>query len=70
MKKNIGSIDRVIRFLVALAIIALYYTNQISGTVAIVLLVIAGIFIITSFISVCPIYLMFGLSTKNKKAQA
>jgi hypothetical protein len=70
MKKNIGSIDRVIRLLVALAIIALYYTNQINGTVAIVLLGIAAIFIITSFISVCPIYLMFGLNTKNKKAQA
>jgi hypothetical protein len=70
MKKNIGSIDRVIRLLAALAIIVLYYTNQISGTVAIVLLGIAGIFIITSFVSVCPIYLMFGLNTKNKKAEA
>ncbi|HXP48502.1 MAG TPA: DUF2892 domain-containing protein [Bacteroidia bacterium] len=70
MKKNVGSIDRMIRLLAALAIIVLYYTNQISGTVAIVLLGIAGIFIITSFVSVCPIYLMFGLSTKNKKAEA
>ena len=66
MKKNMGSVDKVIRILVAIAIAALYYTNVISGTVAIVLLILAGIFILTSFISFCPLYLPFGISTKGK----
>lgn len=61
-----GSVDKVIRILVAIAIAALYYTNVISGTVAIVLLILAGIFILTSFISFCPLYLPFGISTKGK----
>lgn len=67
MKKNMGSIDRVVRILIAALIGVLYFTNQINGTLAIVLLVIAGIFILTSFISFCPIYFTFGLSTKGKK---
>lgn len=67
MKKNMGNIDRVIRILVALVIIALYYTGQISGTLAIVGLVLSAIFILTSFISFCPLYLPFGLSTRKKE---
>jgi Protein of unknown function (DUF2892) len=66
MKTNMGSLDKAIRILAAILIVMLYFTNQISGTVAIVLLVIAGIFIVTSFISFCPLYLPFGLSTKRK----
>ncbi len=68
MKKNMGSGDKVIRILVAIIIVGLYYANIISGTVAIVLLILAGIFILTSFISFCPLYLPFGISTilKNK----
>jgi len=61
-----GSADRVIRILVAVAVIALYFGNLISGTTAIVLLVLAGIFILTSFISFCPLYLPFKLSTRKK----
>lgn len=67
MKKNMGNIDRIIRILVALVIVALYFTNQISGTVAIIGLVLASVFILTSFISFCPLYLPFGLSTRKKE---
>jgi hypothetical protein len=67
MKKNMGSIDRIFRILIALAIIALYFTNEISGTAAIVLLIFAGIFILTSFLSFCPIYWPFGISTRHEK---
>ena len=67
MKKNMGSVDRIVRILIAAVIIALYFTNVISGTVATVLLIVAGIFILTGFISVCPLYLPFGISTKPKK---
>ena len=66
MKKNMGTIDKVIRILVAVIIAVLYYTNQISGTTAIVLLVLAGIFIVTSFMSFCPLYYPLGISTKRK----
>jgi len=67
MKKNMGTIDKVIRILVAILIVGLYYTHVISGTVAIVLLILAGIFIITSFMSFCPLYLPFGISTRKKE---
>ncbi len=66
MKKNMGTIDKVVRILVAIVIAGLYFTNMISGIVAIVLLVFAGIFILTSFMSFCPLYLPFGLSTRKK----
>jgi hypothetical protein len=65
MKKNMSTIDRTLRILIAAAIIVLYYTNVIGGTPAIVLLVLSGIFILTSFISFCPLYAIFGLSTKK-----
>lgn len=68
MKNNMGSADKVIRILVAITVIALYFGNIISGTIAIILLVLAGILIITSFISFCPLYLPFGISTRKKQS--
>ncbi len=67
MKKNMGSADRGIRILVAVAVIALYFGNLISGTTAIILMVFAGVFILTSFMSFCPLYLPFGISTRKKQ---
>ncbi len=67
MKKNMGTADRLIRILIAIFVIALYFTNVISGTLAIVLLVFAGVFILTSFISFCPLYLPFGINTGKKQ---
>jgi hypothetical protein len=67
MKKNMGTIDKVVRILAAVVIIALYATNIISGTLAIVLLALSAIFILTSFISFCPLYLPFGISTRKKE---
>ncbi|MBP7389681.1 MAG: DUF2892 domain-containing protein [Chitinophagales bacterium] len=67
MKPNMGTLDRIMRLAAAAIVIALYFMNAISGTVAIVLLVFAGIFILTSLISFCPLYLPFGLSTKKDK---
>jgi len=69
MKKNMGNLDRVLRITVALVIIALYFTSVISGTVAIIGLVLSGIFILTSFIGVCPLYLPFGINTEEKNKQ-
>ena len=62
-----GSIDKMLRVLVAAVIAALYYTQIISGTVAIIALAFALIFILTSFIGTCPLYLPFGINTNQKK---
>ena len=69
MKANIGNTDKIIRILAAILIGVLYFTQLISGTLAIILLVVAGAFILTSFMSFCPIYLPFGLSTRGKEKQ-
>lgn len=65
MQTNMGSADRVVRILIAVAIAVLYLTHTISGTIAIVGLIVATAFIITSFIGWCPAYLPFGLSTRK-----
>lgn len=67
MKKNVGNVDRFIRFLVAVVIVVLYVTEIISGTLGVILLLVAGVFILTSFISICPGYLLLGLSTRKRK---
>lgn len=61
-----GTTDKVLRILAAFVIAGLYAVNLISGTLAIVLLLFAGIFILTSFISFCPLYYPFGISTRKK----
>ncbi len=68
MKTNMGNTDKVIRILVAVAILVLYFTNQISGTLAIVGLVLSVVFMLTSLIGFCPLYLPFGISTKKKSS--
>jgi len=67
MKKNMGNTDRIIRIVAALVIIALYYTGTINGTIAIIGLILSAIFIFTSFVSFCPLYLPFGISTRKKE---
>lgn len=67
MEKNMGSIDKVVRILLAIIIIGLYFGKVISGTVAIFLLILAGVFIVTSFVSFCPLYLPLGISTRKAK---
>lgn len=63
MKKNMGNSDRIIRFIIAVIIGALYFTGTVTGTLGIVLMVLAGVFLLTSFISFCPLYAPFGIST-------
>ncbi len=62
-----GSTDKIVRIIIAVVIAALYYTNVISGTLGLVLLVLAGVFVLTSLISFCPLYAPFGLSTCSTK---
>lgn len=61
-----GIIDRLFRVVLAISVSGLYLTNQISGTVALTLGVLAIILVLTSLIGFCPLYLPFKLSTKGK----
>ena len=63
MKKNMGNADRFIRIILAAVVALLYFTNVITGTLGIVLLVLAGIFVLTSLVSFCPLYALIGLNT-------
>jgi hypothetical protein len=67
MKKNMGTVDKVIRVLVAVIIVVLYFTHVVSGTLAVILLILAGVFVVTSLLGFCPLYLPFGLSTRKKE---
>ncbi|MBL0055190.1 MAG: DUF2892 domain-containing protein [Chitinophagaceae bacterium] len=69
MKKNMGSIDRIIRVVIAAVIAVLYFTNIISGTLGIILLALGGIFLLTSLVSFCPLYLPFGINTCKTKTE-
>jgi hypothetical protein len=68
MKKNMGNIDKIIRVLLAAVVAVLYFTGIVTGTLGIVLLVLAGVFVLTSLISFCPLYAPLGINTcpKNK----
>jgi hypothetical protein len=70
MTKNMGALDRAIRTLAAVVIGVLYFTNVISGTVAIILGIVAILFLVTSFVSWCPAYLPFGISTRKGTSAA
>lgn len=69
MKANMGSVDKVIRIILALLVGFLYYSDIISGNIALILGVFAGVFLLTSFISFCPLYVIFGISTCKKPIQ-
>ena len=66
MKKNMGILDRVIRFAAVIVIAVLYFTGVLNATWAIILGIVALIFLVTSLVGVCPLYMPFGLSTRKK----
>ncbi|HWP92109.1 MAG TPA: DUF2892 domain-containing protein [Thermodesulfobacteriota bacterium] len=66
MRKNMGGIDRFLRVIIAIVIAVLYFADQISGTGAIILGIIAIAFLLTSVIGWCPSYVPFGISTKKE----
>lgn len=65
--KNMGNVDRIIRVIVALVIGVLFYADIISGMLGVVLLIVAGVFLLTSLVSTCPLYLPFGIKTCKVK---
>lgn len=66
LNKNMGTTDRIVRLLAAGAVLALYLTGTISGTVAGVLGILAAVFVLTSIVSFCPLYLPLNLSTRAR----
>lgn len=67
MKKNMGTADQIIRIVIAIAIAALYFTDILTGTLGIILLVVATVLLLTSIVSFCPLYTLFGLRTCPKQ---
>jgi hypothetical protein len=67
MKKNMGSIDKIIRLIFAAVIVYLFVTGLISGTLGLVLLVFSLVFVVTSLTGVCPLYTIFGINTCSIK---
>jgi hypothetical protein len=65
MKKNMGAADRIIRIIVAivLAILIMFFTHTVTGTAGIVFIIIAAVFLATSFVGFCPLYTIFGIKT-------
>jgi len=70
MKKNMGLVDKIIRITFAVIFVILYFTGIVTGTLGIILLVLAGVSVFTSLVSFCPLYPLIGLSTnKDKKTE-
>ncbi len=68
MKKNMGLVDKIVRITIAAIVVILFFTNILTGVLGIVLLILSGVFLLTSSISFCPLYTLFGLKTcKNSK---
>lgn len=70
MIKNMGTTDRVIRLILAATFTTLYFTDMVGGTIGIILLVLAVIFALTSFISFCPLYWPFGIKTCKSESKS
>lgn len=63
MKKNVGNIDKIIRIALALVFAVLYFTNTVTGTLGLVLVILGGVFVLTSLVGFCPLYAMVGMNT-------
>ncbi len=69
MKKNMGNTDRIIRLIIAGVLAFLWFQNIITGTLGIVALVVATVFVLTSLVSFCPLYTLFGINSCGTKAK-
>lgn len=69
MKKNMGTVDRVVRAIFAVVVAILYFSGSISGTAAVILSVLAVIMLLTSISGVCPLYGPLGISTMKKEVK-
>ena len=67
LKKNMGTVDRTIRIVLAILFVFLYFTGSVSGTLGLILIILAAVFVVTSLVSFCPLYTVFGYSTVKKE---
>ncbi|MEI2740780.1 MAG: DUF2892 domain-containing protein [Chitinophagaceae bacterium] len=67
MKKNMGNADRIIRVLLAAVFAYLYFSGTVTGIPGIILVVLGGVFVLTSLVSFCPLYTLVGLNTCPRK---
>ncbi|MBL7749789.1 MAG: DUF2892 domain-containing protein [Chitinophagaceae bacterium] len=67
MKKNMGNIDRILRIIIAAVFAYLYFGGIVTGTLGLVLVILGGVFVLTSLVSFCPLYTLVGLNTCPKK---
>jgi len=67
MNKNVGKLDKIVRFIIAIILVTLYFTNVVKGTLGIIALVAAGIAVVTAFMNFCGLYKIFGISTCKMK---
>ena len=65
MKPNMGTIDRIIRVILAIVFAVLYFSNTVTGTIGIILLILGIVFLLTSLVSFCPLYLPFKINTRK-----
>lgn len=63
MQKNMGTLDKTLRLIVAVIAVALAATGTLTGTVALVAYIVAAVFVVTSLVSFCPLYRLIGLRT-------
>lgn len=69
MKKNMGGADRIIRILLAAVFAYLYFGGVVTGTWGLILIILGGVFVLTSLVGFCPLYAPFGISTCPKRAR-
>ncbi len=67
MKFNMGATDRISRLVIAAIIAVLYFSHLVTGVLGIALLILAIILVLTGFIGLCPLYILFGINTRKKK---
>ena len=66
LNKNMGTLDRIVRLVLAVAVAVLYFTGNLSGLAAIILGILAVIFVVTSLVGFCPLYVPFKVSTRKQ----
>lgn len=67
MKQNMGSTDKILRIIIALVLAWLYFSGTVTGTLGLILVVLGGVFVLTSVVGICPLYIPFGISTCSRK---
>lgn len=70
MKHNMGSADRILRIIIAAVFAWLYFSGTVTGTIGIILVVLWGVFVLTSLIGFCPLYAIFGMNTCPRKVDS